>query len=88
MNKTAKKQMYKSPKGITSAKKKDLLMLCKKGIIPKQHHVFINSPTVKTSGQKKDDTDSNSDSDSQEDESSDNCALIFQALVNTFVGSS
>ena len=35
MNRTAKRQMYKSPKGITSAKKKDLLMLSKKGLIPK-----------------------------------------------------
>ena len=61
----------KSPKGITSANKEDLLILCKKELIPKQYHAFFNSQTVATFGGKKDDTDSNSDSDSQEDESSD-----------------
>ena len=30
-------------------------MLCKKGLIPKQHHAFFDSPTVTTSGGKKDD---------------------------------
>ena len=58
-------------KGVTFAKKKDLLMLCAKGLIPKQRHGFFNSPTVTTTGGKKDDIDSNSDSDSEEDESSD-----------------
>ena len=37
-------------------------MLCKKELIPKQHHAFFNSHTVTTSGGKKDETDSNSDS--------------------------
>ena len=50
MNRTANRQMYKSPKGISSAKKKDLLMLCKNRLFPKQHHDFFNSPTVTTSG--------------------------------------
>ena len=45
-------------------------MLCKKGLIPKQHHAFFDSPTVTTFGGKKDDVNSNSDSDSEEDESS------------------
>ena len=58
MNRTAKWQMYKSPKGITSAKKKDLIMLCKNGLISKQHHAFFSSLTVTTSGGKKGDTDS------------------------------
>ena len=39
--------------------------------IPKQHHVFFNSPTVTTFGGKKDDTDSNNDFNNGEDESSD-----------------
>ena len=33
MNRIAKRQQYKPQKGITSAKKKYLLMLCKKGLI-------------------------------------------------------
>ena len=70
MNRIAKRQMQKSPKGITMAKKKDLLMPCKTRLTPRQHNAFFNSPTVTTSGRKKDD-DSNSDSDSEEDESSD-----------------
>ena len=70
MNRTAKRQKYVS-KGITSAKKQDLLMLCKKGLIPKQHNVFFNSLTMATSGAKEDDTVASSDSDSGEDESSD-----------------
>ena len=53
MNKTTKRQKYKPQKGITSAKK-DLLMLCRKGLIPKQHHAFFDSLTVTTSGSKKD----------------------------------
>ena len=52
------------------AKKKDLLMPCKTRLTPRQHNAFFNSPTVTTSGRKKDD-DSNSDSDSEEGESSD-----------------
>ena len=56
----------KSPKGITSAKKKDLLILCKKELIPKQHQAFFGSPTVTTSEGKKDDIDSNSDFDSED----------------------
>ena len=59
-------------KSLTSAKKKDLLMLCKKGLIPKQH-AFLGWPTETTTGGKKDDIDSNSDSDGEEDESSDTC---------------
>ena len=55
INRTAKRQKYKPQKRITSAKKKDILMLCKKGLIPKQHHAFFDSPTVTTSGGKKDD---------------------------------
>ena len=55
MNRTTKRQKYKPQKGITSAKKKDLLKLCKKGLIPKQDHAFFDSPTVTTSGGKKDD---------------------------------
>ena len=42
INRTVKRQVYKSPKGITSAKKKGLFMLCKKGFIPKQHHAFFS----------------------------------------------
>ena len=53
MIRTAKRQKYKSQKGITSTKKKDLLMLCKKGLIPKQHHAFFRSPTMTTSGGRK-----------------------------------
>ena len=53
MNRTAKRQKYKSQKGITSPKKTDILMLYKKGLIPKQHHAFFDSPTEKTSGQRK-----------------------------------
>ena len=55
MNRTTKRQKCKSEKGITSVKNKDLLMLCKKGLIPKQHHAFFDSLTVTTSGGKKDD---------------------------------
>ena len=33
MNRIAKRRKYKPQKGITSAKKKYLLMLCKKGLI-------------------------------------------------------
>ena len=69
MNTTAKRQMYKSPKRITSAKIKDLLMKCKKGLVLK--HTFFILPTMTTAGGKKDDTVSNSDSVSEEDESSD-----------------
>ena len=46
-------------------------MLCKKGLIPKQHHAFFNSPTVTTSGGMKDYIASISNFDSDEDESSD-----------------
>ena len=60
-------------KSLTLAKKKDLLMLCKKGLIPKQHYAFLGWPTETTTGGKKDDIDSNSDSDGEEDESSDTC---------------
>ena len=66
-NRVAKRPKYKSQKLITSAKKKNLLMLCKKGLIPKQHCAFFDSPTVTMSGQKKDDIDSNNDSDSEGD---------------------
>ena len=55
MNRTAKRQKCKPEKGITSAMKKDLLMLCQKGLIPKQRQSFFDSPTVATSGGKKDD---------------------------------
>ena len=55
MNRTTKRQRYKPRKGITSVKKKDLLMLCKRRLIPKQHHAFFDSLTVATSGGKKDD---------------------------------
>ena len=55
MSRTAKRQKYKSQKGITLAKKKDLLMLCKNGLIPKQHHAFFDSLIVATSGEKEDD---------------------------------
>ena len=65
------RETYKSPKQITSAKKKDLLMLYETGLIPKQHHAFFSSQTVTTSGRKIDDTDSNSHSGKEEDESSD-----------------
>ena len=71
VNRTAKRQIYKSSKRITSAKKKDLLMLCEKGLIPKQHHAFFSSQTVTTSGRKIDDTDSNSHSGKEKHESSD-----------------
>ena len=53
MNKTAKRQMYKFHKGITSTKKEDLLMLCKNGLIPKQYYAFFDSPTVTTSEERK-----------------------------------
>ena len=55
MNRITKRQKCKPQKGIASVKKKDLLMLCKKGLIPKQHHAFFDSPTVTTSGGNKDD---------------------------------
>ena len=55
MNGTTKRQKYKPRKGITSVKKKDLPMLCKRILVPKQHHVFFDSLTVATSGGKKDD---------------------------------
>ena len=71
MNRTAKRQKYKSQKGITLAKKKDLFMLWKKGLIPKQQHAFFDSLTVATSGGKEDDIVANSGFDSEEDESSD-----------------
>ena len=64
MNRTAKRQIYKSHKGITLAKKKDLLMLCTKELIPKQYHTLFNSTSLTTSGGKKDDIGSNSDSNS------------------------
>ena len=31
----------------------DLLMLCKKFLIPKQHNTFFDSPTLTTSGERK-----------------------------------
>ena len=68
MNRTTKRQKYKPQKGITSAKKNNLLMLWKNGLIPKQHHVFFDSPTMAMSVGKKDDIDSNSDSDNEEDQ--------------------
>ena len=46
-------------------------MLCKKGLIPKQHHAFFDSPTVTISGGMKDYIASISNFDSDEDESSD-----------------
>ena len=52
-NKTAKGQMCKSHKGIILSQKEDLLMLCKKGLIPKQHFTFFDSPTVTTSEERK-----------------------------------
>ena len=45
-------------------------MLCKRRLISKQH-AFFDSPTVITSGGKKDDIYSNSDSDREENKSSD-----------------
>ena len=71
MNRTTKRQKYKPKKGTTSAMKKDLLILCKKGLIPKQHQAFFDSPTVATSGGKKDNLIQTSDSESEEDESPD-----------------
>ena len=53
INRTAKRQKYKAKKGITSPKKTDILMLYKKGLIPKQYHAFFDSPTEKTPGQRK-----------------------------------
>ena len=70
MNRTAKRQKYKSQKEITLAKKKDLLMLCKKGLTPKPY-AFFDSLTVATSEGKEDDIVANSGSDSEEDEPSD-----------------
>ena len=35
------------------SQKEDLLMLCKKGLIPKQHFTFFDSPTVTTSEERK-----------------------------------
>ena len=71
MNRTAKRQKYKLQKGIISAKKKDLLMLCKKGLTSKQDHAFFDWLPVRASGGKKDDIYSNSDADSEEYESSE-----------------
>ena len=42
-DRVAKKQKYHAKIGITAAKKKDLLTLCKKGYIPKNHHAFYES---------------------------------------------
>ena len=71
MNRTPKGQKYKLQKGIISAKKKDLLMLCKKGLTSKQDHAFFDWLPVTASRGKKDDIYSNSDSDSEEYESSE-----------------
>ena len=71
MNRTPKRQKYKLQKGIMSAKKKDLLMLCKKGLTSKQDHAFFDWLPVTASRGKKDDIYSNSDSDSEEYESSE-----------------
>ena len=71
MNRTPKRQKYKLQKGIMSAKKKDLLMLCKKGLTSKQDHAFFDWLPVTASQGKKDDIYSNSDSDSEEYESSE-----------------
>ena len=46
-------------------------MLCKKRLISIQHHAVFDSPTVITSGGKKDHIYSNSDSDREENKSSD-----------------
>ena len=54
-----------------SKEERFIIMLCKKGLIPEQHHAFFNSQAAATFGGKKADTDSNSDPDSEEDESSD-----------------
>ena len=71
MNRKTKTQKCKHQKVTTSAKNKDLLMVCKKWLISKQYHAFFDSPTVATSGEKKDDIDSNSESEREENKSSD-----------------
>ena len=71
MNRKTKTPKCKHQKVITSAKNKDLLMVCKKWLISKQYHAFFDSPTLATSGEKKDDIDSNSESEREEKKSSD-----------------
>ena len=53
MNRTSKRQMCNSHKGITSVKKTDLLRIYKKGLILKQDSTIFNSPTVTTSAERK-----------------------------------
>ena len=71
MNRTAKRHKCKSQKRITLAKKKNLLVLCKKGLITKQQHALFDSPSVITPGGEKGHFDSNRNSNSGEDESFD-----------------
>ena len=46
VNRKEKRQKYKPQKGITSARKNDLLMLCKKRLISKQYDASFDSLTV------------------------------------------
>ena len=71
MNRKTKTPKCKHQKVITSAKNKDLLMVCKKWLISKQYHAFFDSLRVATSGEKKDDIDYNSESEREENKSSD-----------------
>ena len=49
------RQLYASPIGIDKAKKSDLLKLCKKGLIPEQHHAWFENLKV-NSQEAEDDT--------------------------------
>ena len=44
------KQKYVGPRGITLEKKHDLLQLCKKSLIPRQHHSFYEGLEIRHTG--------------------------------------
>ena len=46
--KTVHPMLYAKPVGISTLKKKDLLTLCNKDYIPKNHHPFFDSLTVES----------------------------------------
>ena len=71
MSRKTKRRKCKHQKVTTSAKNKDLLMVCKKWLISKQYHAFFDSLRVATSGEKKDGIDYNSESERGENKSSD-----------------
>ena len=74
IEKEVTQQLYTESVGVTAKKKADLLKLCQKGYIPKNHHAFYESMRVNSTLKDDDDTPEvkNAHENDESDDSSDN----------------